>query len=99
VPIEAVLKITADILTAADRLAERFVALFLEHLLMPFYQAGMPPNGWAALTAALERQRPLGVGSVAAAVSLKLQERVNQAMITLDAAPYTKTRESGIPSG
>ncbi len=87
VPIEAVLKLTSQIFEAADTLAARFVELFLDNLWVPFVDAGMPPDGWSRLTSALERQRDLGSRAVAAAVSLKLQERVNKAALASDTRP------------
>lgn len=45
----------------------------------------MPPDRWDALADALRVQRQLGVRAVVAAVGVKLEKRINEAIIKLDA--------------
>ncbi|PLS75444.1 MAG: MerR family transcriptional regulator [Actinobacteria bacterium] len=78
VPIPAVLDVAADILAATDALADRFVALFVEHVWEPFVKAGMPAEDLPRITAALARQRPLATEAVVAALAHALQRRADE---------------------
>ena len=73
VPMEAVLATAGAILATTDALAERFVALFREHIWQPFAQAGMPPGELPRITEVLQRQRPLATQAVVAALAEALQ--------------------------
>lgn len=88
VPAELTLDVAAAILEAADSLAETFVTMFVEHLWDPFVEAGMPAEGWDTLTEFLHVQRRLGVRAVAAAVSVKLEERIAEEMRRHDATQH-----------
>ena len=79
VPLSAVLDTAAEIRTATERLAERFVALFLDHVWQPFVDAGMPPEELPRITAVLARQRPLATEAVVAALGQALQRHVDAA--------------------
>ncbi len=79
VPLDAVLATAEAILAATDALAERFVALFRDHVWQPFVDAGMPPGELPRITEALQRQRPLATEAVAAALATALQRHTEAA--------------------
>jgi len=78
VPLAEVLEVAATIRAATETLADRFVALFLEHVWQPFVKAGMPPADLPRITAALARQRPLATEAVLAALGQAMQRKVDE---------------------
>lgn len=78
VPIPAVMEVAGDIRDATDKLAERFVSVFVEHVWQPFVKAGMPVEDLPRITETLARQRPLAAEAVMAALGHALQRRVDE---------------------
>lgn len=63
----------------AQSSARAFVNLFVEELWKPFDEAGRPEEGWAEITAAIERLRPLAVEALNATFRLTLTAEVEKA--------------------
>lgn len=82
IPMDAVLDAAEAIKSATDRLAQHFVALFLEHVWQPYVDAGMPPDELPRITDALQRQRPLATQAVVAALAEALQRHADAAAAT-----------------
>jgi len=79
VPMDAVLDAAQAIQSATDQLAQRFVALFRDHVWQPFVDAGMPAGELPRITDALQRQRPLATQAVVAALAEALQRHTDAA--------------------
>ncbi|MEO7837420.1 MAG: MerR family transcriptional regulator [Acidimicrobiales bacterium] len=79
VPIGAVLDTAAAIRAATDGLAERFVALFRDHVWQPFVDAGMPADDLGRITEVLQRQRPLATDAVVAGLAHAMQRHSDAA--------------------
>ena len=79
VPLEAVLDEAEEILVATDRLATRFVGLFVDHLWWPFVERGMPADELPGLTAVLGRLRPLAARAVVAGLAQAMQRHADEA--------------------
>lgn len=79
VPTEAVIDTAAAIRAATDGLAERFVALFRDHVWQPFVDAGMPADDLSRITEVLQRQRPLATDAVVAALAHAMQRHSDAA--------------------
>jgi len=58
-PLAAVLEEGAQLQVDMARVAQRFVALFMDHVWRPYMERGMPPEELPAVTRALERLRPV----------------------------------------
>lgn len=63
----------------AQSSARAFVDLFVEKVWKPFDDAGRPEEGWAEITAAIERLRPLAVEAFTATFRLTLTAEVEKA--------------------
>jgi DNA-binding transcriptional MerR regulator len=59
--------------------ARTFVNLFVEELWKPFDESGRPEEGWAEITAAIERLRPLAVEAMNASFRLALTGEIEKA--------------------
>jgi DNA-binding transcriptional MerR regulator len=59
--------------------ARTFVSLFVDELWKPFDAAGRPEEGWAEITAAVERLRPLAVEAMIASFRLSLTAEIERA--------------------
>jgi DNA-binding transcriptional MerR regulator len=59
--------------------ARTFVNLFVEELWKPFDESGRPEEGWAEITAAVERLRPLAVEAMNASFRLALTAEIEKA--------------------
>ena len=59
--------------------ARTFVSLFVDELWKPFDEAGRPEEGWAEITAAVERLRPLAVEAMNASFRLSLTAEIERA--------------------
>jgi DNA-binding transcriptional MerR regulator len=59
--------------------ARTFVHLFVEELWKPFDESGRPEEGWAEITAAIERLRPLAVEAMNASFRLALTGEIEKA--------------------
>jgi DNA-binding transcriptional MerR regulator len=60
----------------ADRIAELFERMWMEHVWQPFLDAGAPESGLAAVQATLERMQPLASDSVTRAFAAAMERRV-----------------------
>jgi len=78
-PDDVVLDSAAAIRSATDALAERFVAMFVEHVWTPFVDAGMPADDLPRITEILEHQRPLATKAVVAALAQAMQRHTDAA--------------------
>jgi DNA-binding transcriptional MerR regulator len=85
VPLTAVLDASGEIQTAATRLADVFVRLFLDALWQPFADAGEPAERWPEMVDALNRLRDLWPSAVVAALAHAMQTRVDEAASTIAA--------------
>jgi DNA-binding transcriptional MerR regulator len=63
----------------AQSSARTFVDLFVDEVWKPFDEAGRPEEGWAAITAAIERLRPLALEAFNATFRLTLTAEVEKA--------------------
>jgi DNA-binding transcriptional MerR regulator len=76
IPLPAVLdeyeRVTAD----ADRIAERFVALFESNVWEPFAAAGMPAERLGLVTEALQRARPTALAAMDTALAYAMERAV-----------------------
>ena len=59
--------------------ARTFVNLFVDELWKPFDESGRPEEGWAEITAAIERLRPLAVEAMNASFRLALTAEIEKA--------------------
>jgi len=59
--------------------ARTFVNLFVEELWKPFDESGRPEEGWAEITAAIERLRPLAAEAMNASFRLALTAEIEKA--------------------
>jgi DNA-binding transcriptional MerR regulator len=59
--------------------ARTFVNLFVEELWKPFDESGRPEEGWAEITAAIERLRPLAIEAMNASFRLALTAEIEKA--------------------
>jgi DNA-binding transcriptional MerR regulator len=94
VPLAAVLDAAAEIRSATDRLAERFVALFTDHVWQPFVDAGLPVEDLPRITATLQRQRPLVEKAVMPALAQAMQRHTDEAAARAAALLVEKSRAS-----
>lgn len=81
VPIDAVLDVAALVRSATGDLAAAFVQLFMRHVWEPFEDAGEPDDQVAAITEAINRQRPLATKVVVAALAQAMQDQVDAALM------------------
>jgi DNA-binding transcriptional MerR regulator len=66
----------AELAEHADRIAELFERMWMEHVWQPFLDAGAPASGLAEVQATLERMQPLASESVASAFAAAMERRV-----------------------
>lgn len=78
VPLRAVLDEAAALQEDMDRIADRFVTLFLDHVWQPFVDRGMPPEQLRSVTEALHRLRPVAGITVAHWLAAAMERRVNE---------------------
>ena len=76
VPLAAALEEVAQLREDLDRVAQRFVALFEDHVWQPFAEAGMPADQLPGVTDALRRIRPLAAATVQAVLAQAMEHRV-----------------------
>ncbi len=62
----------------AQSSARTFVSLFVDELWKPFDEAGRPEDGWAEITAAIERLRPLALEAFNATFRLTLGDEIEK---------------------
>lgn len=99
VPLEAVLDEAEVLHEDMNRVAQRFVALFLEHVWRPYVERGMPPGDLPAVTGALERLRPVAGAAVETWLAAAMEQQVNAVTAeTLAVTSFTGPDEQG-PNG
>ena len=74
VPIHAVLDQAEALRADADRIAERFVSLVLDHVWAPFVAAGMPAERLSDITDLVEKLRPLAGETLMPALAQAMEE-------------------------
>jgi DNA-binding transcriptional MerR regulator len=85
-PVHTVLDIATATLDATDRLAERYVTAFLEHVWTPFEDAGEPDAEVPTMAREIREKRALAVQSVAATMAQAMEKHIDAA-IMMDARP------------
>lgn len=79
IDLPAALRVIEKLNRNAQSSARAFVDLFVEKVWRPFDEAGRPEDGWAEITAAIERLRPLAVEAFTATFRLTLTAEVEKA--------------------
>ena len=79
IDLPAALRVIEKLNRNAQSSARAFVDLFVEEVWKPFDEAGRPEDGWAEITAAIERLRPLAVEAFTATFRLTLTGEVEKA--------------------
>lgn len=79
IPLAAAVEVMAKVQRNSKSAAAAFVDLFLDELWEPFDDAGRPEEGWAEITAAVERLRPIGVEVLGAMFRLDLSAEIERA--------------------
>lgn len=101
VPLSAVLDELVVLRADAERIAERFVAMFDRHVWAPFAREGMPAQRLPQVTDALRRMRPLASAAVEVvlAQALERRSRANTAVrAALDALAHAPGDQAGTTS-
>lgn len=95
VPLDSMLDEAEALQTDMDRIAERFVNLFLDHVWRPYVDRGMPPDQLPAVTEALQRLRPVAGTAVSEWLAAAMSRRVTAvAADTLAARPAQSAQAS-----
>ncbi len=79
IPLPAALAVIEKLSRNSQAAARNFVNLFVEELWKPFDEAGRPDEGWAEITEAIERLRPLAVDAINATFRLALTAEIEKA--------------------
>jgi DNA-binding transcriptional MerR regulator len=88
VPLEAVLDEAEALRADLERVADRFVQLFLRYVWEPFRERGMPAEELPTITEALHRLRPIAGATVGPLLAQAMAARVDAAGVdTLSAPP------------
>ena len=95
VPLRAVLDEAAALQEDMDRIAGRFVRLFLDHVWQPFVNRGMPPEELPAVTEALHRLRPVAGITVTHWLAAAMERCVNEVAAETLALPSTNVVARG----
>ena len=90
VPLDAMFTEAAALQEDMDRIAGRFVELFLAHVWRPYVDRGMPPEELPTVTEALQRLRPVAGTAVSQWLASAMASRVTDvAAETLARTPAT----------
>jgi DNA-binding transcriptional MerR regulator len=76
---ETALDVLEVVLRESDAVAGAFVRLFLDHVVKPFYDEGMPEEEWPRVRDALERLRPVAFQTVSAAFAQRMTPATEEA--------------------
>lgn len=89
VPLERVLDEAARLKADLERIAGRFVAMYLDHVWRPFDEAGRPPDQLPRITEVLKRIRPIGHMAVGPLLAQAMEAKVAEvsAQTLADAPP------------
>jgi DNA-binding transcriptional MerR regulator len=74
------IEIVSKLRKNSESVARAYVELFLKEIWRPFQESGEPAEGWAEVTEALERLRPLASESLVAVFQVVMAEAVEEAM-------------------
>jgi DNA-binding transcriptional MerR regulator len=77
---ETALGIVSVLKKNSESVARAYVDLFLKEVWRPFQERGEPEEGWAEVTEALERLRPLASESLVAAFQVVMADAVEEAL-------------------
>jgi DNA-binding transcriptional MerR regulator len=80
-PLPAALDIATATLEAADRLAQKYVAEFLEHVWAPFEDAGEPAADMPTMVREIREKRALAVTAVASAMAQAMDKHTDAAIM------------------
>jgi len=80
-PVHTVLDIAAATVEAADRLADRYVTAFLEHVWAPFEDAGEPDADVPTMVREIREKRALAVQAVAATMAQAMEKHIDAAIM------------------
>lgn len=78
-PVDALLSEAQVLLTDLDRIAERWVTLFLDRVWAPYVEAGMPRDDLPRITDALHRLPPLALATIEPLFARIMEARVGAA--------------------
>ena len=81
-PLHVALELAAATMTAADDLAARFVAAFVEHVWEPFEKAGEPDADVPAMAKEIREQRALAVKAVASVMANAMDVHTDRVIMT-----------------
>ena len=93
IPPGAALEEFAALRSETDRIARRFVDLFIHHVWEPYTLEGLPPEGLAGVTETLRRLRAIGAEAVGAALAQSMEREVARAT----AAEFAQARAADRP--
>ena len=79
VPLQAALQTMDDLKRHTERIAERFVQIFLQFIWKPFVDAGRPESDWPQVRAALDQLRPLASEALTASFQPTMTNAVETA--------------------
>jgi DNA-binding transcriptional MerR regulator len=79
IPLEEALDEFVALRAETDRIARRFVDLFMRHVWQPFAEEGLPPEGLPEVTEVLRRLRAIAGEAVLAALAQSMERRVAEA--------------------
>jgi DNA-binding transcriptional MerR regulator len=79
VPLDAALKMMAELRRDTQRIAQAFVRIFLEFVWKPFDEAGRPESDWPEVRAALDQLRPLASEALTASFQPTMTKAVEVA--------------------
>lgn len=92
-PVDALLAEAGLLLSDLDRIAERWVRLFLDRVWAPHVEAGMPPEDLPRITDVLHRLPPLAMATIEPLFVRVMEARVAAAATEALAAAPTVTSE------
>ena len=81
-PLDVALELAAATMAAADDLAARFVAAFLDHIWVPFEAAGEPDEDLPAIAREIREQRELAVKAVASVMANAMDLHTDRVIMT-----------------
>ncbi len=84
VSLDGALAVFEQIVTHCDAVSGAFVKLFLEEVWQPFQAAGMPPERWTEIEAAVDRLRPLATEALLAIFDRRMSAQFESAFGALD---------------
>ncbi|HWL37427.1 MAG TPA: MerR family transcriptional regulator [Frankiaceae bacterium] len=92
-PVEALLTEGAQLFTDLARIAQRWVALFLDEVWAPYVAAGMPPDDLPRITESLRRLPPLALATIEPLFARIMENAVAEAAAEALAIAPTVTSE------